>query len=58
MPHIGTILHIEHEISLDSLAVAIAARADAIYLCREGAVPVITTADVHTWQTHLQIPSL
>ena len=31
----------------DRLVVANAAREDAIQLCREGAVPVITTGDVH-----------
>ena len=33
---------------LDNLAIADAALADAIHLCREGAVPVITTGDVNT----------
>ena len=29
------------------LAIAIAAAADAIHLCQEGAIPVITAGDVH-----------
>ena len=32
----------------DRLVVANGAVADAIYLCREGAVPVVTIGDVHT----------
>ena len=34
--------------AIDNLAVANAAREDAIHLCREGTVPVITTGDVNS----------
>ena len=42
----------------DNLAVAIAARNDAIHLCREGAVPVITAGDVHASNPDPDIISL
>ena len=42
----------------DNLAVAIAARNDAIQLCREGAVPVITIGDVHASNPDPDIISL
>ena len=43
--------------AIDNLAVANAAREDAIHLCREGAVPVITTGDVNSIGQTFQIPS-